>query len=457
MNSSSRPPRSGRPASLSLRVQGGAGAPAQPRVASRYVVKEELASGGMGVVFRVVDRSTGEERALKRLNREAANQPYLVDAFEREYQVLAGLDHPRIIRVFDYGVDELGPYYTMEFLEGEDMRAAAPLPYREACTLLRDVATSLGLLHARRLIHRDVSPANVRMTADGHCKLIDFGALVSFGSSRLVVGTPPAIPPEALHGAPLDQRSDLYALGALAYWILTERHAYPARQIEQLPDLWKNDPLPPSALVEEIPRELDALVLSLLSADPLARPASAAEVIARLNAIGGLAPEGEGEEERLAQSFLLNPRFVGRAALLDDFKERAESLVRGRGGAARIEAAPGMGRSRLLEEIGVRAQLAGATVLRVDAATHGQWQGTARALALRMLDALPRAARDAAQASRRSILALGRDVEMRLRSNASVPPPAGSGSLPPIAASGSLPPGARPRRFRPRPVRRLDR
>ena len=163
-----------------------------PRVANRYLVKEELASGGMGIVYRVLDRSTGEDPALKRLNREAVSQPFLVAAFEREYQVLAGLAHPRIIRVFDYGVDEIGAYYTMELLEGQDMRKAAPLPYREACALLRDVATSLALLHARRLIHRDLSPANVRMTPDGHCKLIDFGALASFGSSRLVVGTPKA-------------------------------------------------------------------------------------------------------------------------------------------------------------------------------------------------------------------------------------------------------------------------
>ena len=100
--------------------------PPAERVANRYVVKEELASGGMGVVYRVLDRSTGEERALKRLNRNASNELFLVEAFEREYQVLAGLDHPRIIRVFDYGVDEVGPYYAMELLEGQDMRKAAP-------------------------------------------------------------------------------------------------------------------------------------------------------------------------------------------------------------------------------------------------------------------------------------------------------------------------------------------
>jgi hypothetical protein len=408
-------------------------APPAERVASRYVVKEELASGGMGVVYRVLDRSTGEERALKRLNKNATNELFLIEAFEREYQVLAGLDHPRIIRVFDYGKDEIGPYYTMELLEGEDLRKAAPLHYREACSVLRDVATSLALLHARRLIHRDLSPTNVRMTPDGHCKLIDFGALVSFGSSRLVVGTPPAIPPEALKGAPLDQRADLYALGALAYWVLTARHAYPARQIEELVEIWKVDPPPPSSVVEGIPPEFDALVLSLLSKDPLARPASAAEVIVRLNAIGGLAPEGGEDADRLAHSFLINPRFIGRAAILEDLKDRTEAALQGRGGALRIEAGAGMGRTRLLEELGVRAQLAGAAVLRVDASMYKQPQGTARALAVRLLDAVPKLARESAKRFHAAIAALGRDVETRLSANMSIPPPPPS----PVSSPGS--------------------
>ena len=428
-----------RPAPTSSAGTGPSSGGRAERVASRYVVKEELASGGMGVVYRVVDKSTGEERALKRLNREAAKQSYLVDAFEREYQVLAGLDHPRIIRVFDYGVDKGGPYYTMEFLEGRDLRAVAPLPYHEACALLRDVATSLALLHARRLIHRDLSPANVRITTDGHCKLIDFGALASFGSSRLVVGTPPAIPPEALKGAPLDQRADLYSLGALAYWLLTERHAYPARQIEQLPEAWKTDPIAPSALVDDIPKELDALVLSLLSADPLARPSSAAEVIVRLNAVGQLTPEGGDDSDRLAQSFLANPRFVGRAALLEEFKERTEGLLRGLGTAIRIEAGTGMGRTRLLEEVGLRAQLAGAAVMRVDASTHSQWQGTARALVLRTLDSLPKIARDCAAPFRATLVGLGRDVEARLTAPASIPPPPPGAPIVILPAIASVP------------------
>src|SRR5690349_7200890 len=121
------------PAPITRAPPPSAATPRIARTADRYVVQTELASGGMGVVYRVVDRTTGEARALKRIKPDAAGQRVLIEAFEREYQVLAGLDHPRIIRVFDYGVDDVGPFYTMELLEGEDMRRSAPLPYREAC------------------------------------------------------------------------------------------------------------------------------------------------------------------------------------------------------------------------------------------------------------------------------------------------------------------------------------
>jgi serine/threonine protein kinase len=198
----------------------------------------------MGVVYRVRDRVTGQLQAMKRVSASGSRQA--VDAFELEYHVLASLDHPRIIRVYDYGVDLSGPYYTMELLEGQDMRRAAPLLFRRACLYLRDVATSLALLHGRRLLHRDLSPSNVRLTPDGHCKPLDFGALAPFGVSSNVVGTPPLIAPEALNGGSLDQRTDLYALGALAYWMLTGRHAYPARAVAELPDTWADPLVPPS-------------------------------------------------------------------------------------------------------------------------------------------------------------------------------------------------------------------
>jgi hypothetical protein len=408
---------------------------------ARYTIQDRIASGGMGVVYRVIDPSTGEICALKRMSPDMARRPLMVEAFEREYHVLASIDHPRIIRVFDYDVDEDGPYYTMEFLEGDDMRRVAPLPYRDACRTLRDVAMSLALLHARRLIHRDLSPTNIRMTADGHCKLLDFGALASFGNAPVIVGTPPAVAPEVFFGLPLDQRTDLYALGALAYWMITGRHAYPARRIEELPALWGRPPASPAALVPGVPRELEELVLSLLSADPLARPASAAEVILRLSVIGQLPQEDDAEIDRIAESFLLSPRFTARAEEIGRLESSVREAIDGHGAAIRLEAVSGMGRTRLLEELGVRARIEGAAVVRIDASMHRTMLGTIRAITARLFDAFPELARGLASRFGPALSTLGKEIEARLPapvSGARASQPEG-GSAPGTLGSGSSP------------------
>ncbi|HMI90733.1 MAG TPA: serine/threonine-protein kinase, partial [Polyangiales bacterium] len=191
-------------------------------IAQRYVVEASLGAGGMAEVFRVRDTADGSVVALKRLNQElVARRPVVAMLFEREYHTLKQLQHPSIVRVHDYGLCELGPYYTMELLGGDDLMQLAPLPWREACAVLRDVASSLAIVHSRRLLHRDVSPRNVRRGPDGRAKLIDFGAMATLGCSGELIGTPPCVPPEAVHGQPLDARADLYALGAVAYWTLT--------------------------------------------------------------------------------------------------------------------------------------------------------------------------------------------------------------------------------------------
>ncbi len=390
-----------------------AGAPA--RVADRYELIRPVARGGMGIVYLVRDELSGEERALKRVSlRDPRHRDVYRAAFEREYQVLASLDHPRIVRVFEYGVDHEGPYYTMEFVRGQDLRKDVPRPWREVCSLLRDVASSLALLHARRLVYRDLNPGNVKLTTDLHCKLLDFGALTDFGRQKWLIGAPPCIPPEALADEPLDQRADLFALGSLAYWALTGRHAYPASDIESLTAVWRELPQPPSAWTLEVPEALDDLVMSLLRIDRLARPGSAAEVIAKLSVIGRLPPEGGDERRRVAQSFLTVPPFVGRSRELAKLERHVRAAMGGQGGSLRISAPAGAGRTRLLDEVALRAQLAGATALRVDASMHPGANGTARALVVRLLDLLPDLATACAEGHRTALHALGDNIQMRL-------------------------------------------
>ena len=205
------------------------------RIAGRYTLEAELAVGGMGAVYRVRDETTGKVLALKRLLPKQAKR--LRSCFARSFTRWSCLRHPRIIEVYDYGVSDERPYYTMELLDGVDLRALAPLSFRQACGYLRDVASSLALLHAHRLLHRDLTPRNVRATSNGHCKLLDFGALAPFGTPPVLVGTAPFVPPEAMRGLALDQRADLFSLGALAYYLLTKSHAYPAMTLEQLETL----------------------------------------------------------------------------------------------------------------------------------------------------------------------------------------------------------------------------
>jgi serine/threonine protein kinase len=138
-------------------------------IAGRYSIIGRIGAGGAGVVYRVRDEVSGRLVAFKQLlTAKAGKRKRTMEAlFEREYHTLVRLKHPRIIEVYDYGVAPDGPYYTMELLEGSDLGQLPRLPHGDVCRHLRDVASSLALLHAQRLVHRDVSPRNIRLTSDG--------------------------------------------------------------------------------------------------------------------------------------------------------------------------------------------------------------------------------------------------------------------------------------------------
>ena len=320
----------------------------------------------MAVVHEVLDRATGRRVAQKRLRQQDSEQRMqrTRELFEREFHTLAQLAHPRVVEVYDYGVDERGPYYTMELLDGGDLERLVPGPYRRVCAIARDVCSALSLLHSRRIVHRDVSPRNVRCTSDGLAKLIDFGAMTRMGVVKDLVGTPVYCPPEVLHLQAIDGRADLYALGATLYYVLTGRHAYPVREFAALPKAWQFGIARPSDLVAGIPAALDDLVLDLLQQDPERRPASAAEAMERLSAI-----EGRTLQENLlvAQSYLTTPVFVGREAELSSVRSKALRAREGHGAAMLALGDAGLGRSRFLDQNVLTAQVLGLTVIRADA------------------------------------------------------------------------------------------
>ncbi len=346
----------------------------------------------MGEVYEARDAASGQHVALKRLRAEALKKASTLKHFRAEYRALAALEHPRIIEVYRYGLDGELPYYSMELLDGEDLRKLAPLPHAEACKYLRDVASSIALLHARELVHRDLSPRNVRRTSDGRCKLIDFGTMVPFGKAPNIAGTAPLVAPEAVRGDPLDQRTDLYSLGALAYSLLTGRHAFPARNFKQLIGLWLEPPPRLRSVDDSIPRALDELVLSLLHLDPMGRPGSAAAVIELLGSFAEPAPD---ETPEVARSYLARTALVGREEQQVEIERRLRRIAEGRGTALLVQGLAGEGKSRLLQDSIRSAETLGLLTVGRGARTLQGDRVLARALAAELLTAAPNEAREA--------------------------------------------------------------
>jgi serine/threonine protein kinase len=360
---------------------------------SRYDIGELLGRGGMAGVYRATDRVGSRPIALKQLvvDTAAPERASAAVLFEREFHTLMQLRHPHVIEVYDYGLgDDGSPFYTMELLDGGDLRDRTPVGWQEACRIAFDVCSALALLHSRRLLHRDVSPRNIRCTPHGHAKLIDFGAVAPMtDGGAQIVGTPAFTAPETLQRLALDARTDLYSLGATLYYALTARLPYPARSFSELLAAWRVKPVPPSALAADIPAALDDLVLALISVEPGLRPQSAFDVMQRLAVCADLPAS---ESDAVSRSYLSTPTLVGRDDVLAQVRDKLrDSRLQGVTGVI-FTGPPGAGRSRLLDACAMEAQTRGLTVLRATASGTHEPFAVAHALTKHLLDALPQSA-----------------------------------------------------------------
>lgn len=270
-----------------------------------YQLVELLGTGGMGEVWRARHRLLARDAAIKLVRPEllgahtAADARTVLRRFEREAQATAMLSSPHTIQVFDFGATQDGAfYYVMELLAGRDLeslvREFGPMPASRVIYLLRQVAHSLADAHARGFVHRDIKPANVYVCRMGleydFAKVLDFG-LVKVKHSRAgdtlttidhtTTGTPAYMAPETILGdTEVDRRADVYALGCVAYYLLTGQLVFEAEtSMKMLLHHLNTPPAPPSQRTElPIPRELDDLVLACLEKDPNRRPQNAGEL-----------------------------------------------------------------------------------------------------------------------------------------------------------------------------------
>ncbi|NJD05055.1 MAG: hypothetical protein FIA97_00975 [Methylococcaceae bacterium] len=276
-------------------------------VVGGYKILEMVGEGGMGTVFRGVDVMLEREVALKLLRPELTYQPDIVKRFQKEAITLARLNHQHIVTLHHMFRDGDKNFMVLEFVRGETLddliKRCGPIPWQTAVPLICQALQGLEHAHILKVIHRDIKPSNLILTQTGIVKLMDFGVARILETSGMtqsgnVVGTLRYMSPEQIQGKPIDIRTDIYGMGMVLYEMLTAHAPFnKTTEYELTRALVEDTPAPPRSFVQQIPKQLEAVVLRTLSKSPNDRYSSAAEL--------------RGELENLLNDALADPSMNG--------------------------------------------------------------------------------------------------------------------------------------------------
>ncbi len=367
---------------------------------NRFKIQKQLGSGGFGIVYKAYDCERDSIVALKYLHEIDAENLYL---FKQEFRSIADIVHPNIVTLYELMFDGHKWFFTMELVEGtnfleyiqildstkdytktpscnqtqlsqaETVRFsevieenliednAIPLLSKGELTglsidinklvnMLKQLAEAINVIHEANKLHRDIKPSNVLVTKEGRVVLLDFGLVVdiSYGSQRSarIVGTPPYMSPEQSIGQSISKASDWYSVGVMLYQVLTGRLPFIGNWQNVAREKQKTEPLPPSEVVDNIPKELDELCQDLLRRDPKKRP-SGKEIVRRLNLILPNTSTSVNDS-----TIMVSPEnkllLVGRQKQLAVLKEAFESVKNGQATSVYISGQSGMGKSTLI-------------------------------------------------------------------------------------------------------------
>src|SRR5579872_5618500 len=292
-------------------------------IAGRYRIIALLGKGGMGEVYRADDLTLGQAVALKFLPDAAASDEALLERFRNEVRIARRVSHPNVCRVYDVGEVDGQTFFTMEYVDGEDLasllRRIGRLPHDKAVEIARQLCAGLAAAHERGVVHRDLKPANVMIDGDGNVRITDFGLAVAAGTAGVErAGTPQYMAPEQLAGQPATIQSDIYALGLILFEVFTGRRAFDAKTMADLIRQHEDGSITtPSSVVHDLDPAVERIIMRCLEKDPLKRPASALVVAAALPGANPLA-------DALAAGETPSPELLAAAA-----EEQALPLAQG--------------------------------------------------------------------------------------------------------------------------------
>lgn len=336
----------------------------------RYQLEAELGTGGMGTIYRAHDRLLNRDVAVKLLNKSGLGTEGRAHLLH-EAQAAARLNHPNIVTIYDAGEAESVPYIVMELVPGEDLTARMPDTLEKQLSTARQICSALEHAHSHGIIHRDLKPENVLVLADGTVKLTDFGLARSvtsrITSDGLIVGTPFYISPEVALRREVDGRADLYSLGVMMYEMTTGQLPFTADDpLAVISQHLYSPVVPPRARNPKIPSGLDALIVQLLSKQPSDRPASAGDTRQMLELLENVNRLNLGSSPELdlpVLNRLARGRLVGRELELEKAKALWMRAIQGEGDSLLITGEPGIGKTRLANELAARIAVTGGRVV----------------------------------------------------------------------------------------------
>ena len=343
--------------------------------AGRYEVIEELGHGGMGKVYRVLDKEIQEEVALKLLNPEIASDEKTIERFRNELKYARRITHRNVCRMHDINREKDTYFITMEYVPGEDLKTVIKrtgrLPEGEAVPIAAQVCEGLMEAHRLGVVHRDLKPQNIMIDGDGKIRIMDFGIARSLAAkgvteAGMIIGTPDYMSPEQVEGMEADARSDIYALGATLYKMVTGRVPFEGETALIMALKHKAEiPLSPKEINPQLSEELTTVILKCLEKDREKRYQTAEELLAELRcleeglptAAGALKPKipaflSEGAEEAPVKRSV----FVAREQELGQLSQKLEAALRGKGQVVFLLGEAGSGKTALVQEFSRRVQ-----------------------------------------------------------------------------------------------------